>query len=598
MAAISVQVPYPVFYDRDGQPLDNGNIYIGAANLDPVTNPIQVYYDDALTITASQPLKTSNGYVYRNGTPAQLYVNATDFSITVNDSKNLFVYNFPEATGIGVNASGIEYDPPFAGALTSGYTVSEKLEQYISVKDFGAVGDGATDDTASIQAAVDATPIGTTVYFPAGTYAVSNEIRINKPLVVRGAGPGSFVADTGGAYLKQTNTTKNGFTLVPTAGGYAFGQWGIIDVHFYDLAIVGPSSSSYANYGIGVDTTANAGDYNVRECTFNNLNIRYFDTAVNLTGICYLNDFNGGCFSFCDNGFELLRGAASDAGGQTRFFGVTFSLLNEDCIRWNLDTASGDVALFGCTLADAKRGLVINEEASLTVHGCSFEALQDGGNGAGIYSEIKEVNPNSQGAKNVTGNKFFNNDASIWINKTSAAFSAGNFSWPMLIDANSFLDASALKITVPVGNKPLNSQQFVLGAANAGLSNGELSTSQITTNYMGNDLRKQTITRRYTFGPTTAVDTVLISKMVITSARVYLSANSTIFTSLSVGDAANNTRYFSFNAQTQALNTWVNWTSPVPQFVIDDSSKLNLVIFGTAGLQGATGVFEITGYIP
>jgi hypothetical protein len=42
MAALSVQVPYPVFYDRDGQPLDNGNIYIGIANLDPTTNPLQV----------------------------------------------------------------------------------------------------------------------------------------------------------------------------------------------------------------------------------------------------------------------------------------------------------------------------------------------------------------------------------------------------------------------------------------------------------------------------------------------------------------------------------------------------------------------------
>ena len=107
MAALSIQVPYPVFYDRDGQPLDNGNIYIGVANLDPVTNPLQVYYDDALTITATQPLVTSGGYVYRNGTPTQLYVNATDFSITVNDSKNLFVYSFPEATGIGVGASQI-----------------------------------------------------------------------------------------------------------------------------------------------------------------------------------------------------------------------------------------------------------------------------------------------------------------------------------------------------------------------------------------------------------------------------------------------------------------------------------------------------------
>jgi hypothetical protein len=173
MAALSVQVPYPVFYDRDGQPLNDGNIYIGVANLDPVTNPLQVYYDEALTITASQPLKTSNGYVYRNGTPTQLYVNATDFSITVNDSKNLFVYNFPQATGIiaYTGADTVEYDPPFVGALTSGYTVANKLSQSVSVKDFGAIGNGVANDTVAIQTAINT---GKSLLFPEGTYLANN----------------------------------------------------------------------------------------------------------------------------------------------------------------------------------------------------------------------------------------------------------------------------------------------------------------------------------------------------------------------------------------------------------------------------------------
>jgi len=176
MAAISVQVPYPVFYDRDGDPLDNGNIYIGVANLDPVTNPIAVYYDEALTLPASQPLKTSNGYIYRNGTPAQLYVNAVNFSITVNDKKDLLVYSFPDGTGLSPNANGIDYDPPFTGALTSGYTVADKLAQSASVKDFGAVGNGVADDTAAIQAAFDA---GGVVAIPAGDYKITAPITID-----------------------------------------------------------------------------------------------------------------------------------------------------------------------------------------------------------------------------------------------------------------------------------------------------------------------------------------------------------------------------------------------------------------------------------
>lgn len=201
MAALSVQVPYPVFYDRDGQPLDDGNIYIGVANLDPITNPLQVYYDEALTITASQPLVTSGGYVYRNGTPAQLYVNASDFSITVNDKKNLFIYNFPEGTGIGAGAASLEYDPPFTGALTSGYTVAEKLEQYVSVKDFGAVGDGVTNDSAAIQAAIDAfkpasgsDPVtGRVVFFPSGTYLINSSVVTYSGIQLVGEGASSIL---------------------------------------------------------------------------------------------------------------------------------------------------------------------------------------------------------------------------------------------------------------------------------------------------------------------------------------------------------------------------------------------------------------------
>ena len=45
-----------------------------------------------------------------------------------------------------------------------------------NVKDpaYGAVGDGQTDDTAAIQAAINATPAGGVCFFPAGTYLVSS----------------------------------------------------------------------------------------------------------------------------------------------------------------------------------------------------------------------------------------------------------------------------------------------------------------------------------------------------------------------------------------------------------------------------------------
>lgn len=53
--------------------------------------------------------------------------------------------------------------------------INEKLSDFISVKDFGAVGDGVADDTSAIQASIDANQTAT-IFFPKGTYVVSSAI--------------------------------------------------------------------------------------------------------------------------------------------------------------------------------------------------------------------------------------------------------------------------------------------------------------------------------------------------------------------------------------------------------------------------------------
>lgn len=87
MAARSVVPPFKVFTDVDGDPLESGYIYVGTEGLDPVTNPINVYWDDALTIPAVQPIRTIGGYPSNSGSPGALFA-SSDYSITVKD-KNL-----------------------------------------------------------------------------------------------------------------------------------------------------------------------------------------------------------------------------------------------------------------------------------------------------------------------------------------------------------------------------------------------------------------------------------------------------------------------------------------------------------------------------
>ena len=65
-------------------------------------------------------------------------------------------------------------------------TVDAKLKDTVSVKDFGAVGDGVTDDTAAIQAAITA-GANKEVYFPSGTY-VATSLTISNPCRLFGNG--------------------------------------------------------------------------------------------------------------------------------------------------------------------------------------------------------------------------------------------------------------------------------------------------------------------------------------------------------------------------------------------------------------------------
>lgn len=120
-----------------------------------------------------------------------------------------------QVTGNATDASVVSYTPPFINSVET--TVENKLAQTVSVKDFGAVGDGVADDTAAIQAAIDSIASagalvydstvfrGGTIFIPRGTYRITAPITNTTPSIsLIGEGSTATIIDndhTGDAFV-------------------------------------------------------------------------------------------------------------------------------------------------------------------------------------------------------------------------------------------------------------------------------------------------------------------------------------------------------------------------------------------------------------
>ena len=132
---------------------------------------------------------------------------------------------------------------------------------------------------AGIQAAIDACPIGGTVYLPEGAYDIAGTITIAKPITIQGAGAGTGFVGLGGTVLgvsRSLSAAADIFLVQPAAASKGHGDW----IRFADFAIVA-NSGKPGRHGINLSGAKNViVNFTMERVQINQLN----GNAVNASG--------------------------------------------------------------------------------------------------------------------------------------------------------------------------------------------------------------------------------------------------------------------------------------------------------------------------
>lgn len=246
------------FFDDNGVPLSGGKIFTYVAGtttplatyttrdgLTPNTNPIildaagrtpqEIWSTEGLLY--KYVVKTSDDTLIRTWDNIGGSVVASDLAQslanTTNNAKGDALVGFRQS-----NSSGF-----LLGAVAR--TVNDKLQETVSVLDFGAVGDGVADDTLAIQTALNSTETRR-IYFPAGRYRITSSLVLNQNAILEGCGSNDELNNFGFNNITtiEVDGDFDGLTVNPAAPSY----YGYITIK--NIKVVKVSGSATLNRGI------------------------------------------------------------------------------------------------------------------------------------------------------------------------------------------------------------------------------------------------------------------------------------------------------------------------------------------------------------
>lgn len=268
------------------------------AYLAGTSTPTNMFSDDTGTVAGTSVTLDSRG---EPTTFKLIWIDSTkNYKFILKDSTGSTIWTIDDISGDDVSdASMVTYTPAGSGAVAT--TVQAKLRETVSVKDFGAVGDGVADDTVAFVAALAVGP----VYVPAGSYRITSSIVLPSNAKVRGDGVNKTIikSEVIGDSLFKCNTDT-------------------IFIYLADMSLEGNNLTGASGNGHAinfVDPVAAGGTFSPQQAILERLEISKFRgqdirttgvaTTIAAAGVCMYNALQNICrdvyIANCGHGFYM-----------------------------------------------------------------------------------------------------------------------------------------------------------------------------------------------------------------------------------------------------------------------------------------------------
>jgi hypothetical protein len=288
------------FFDNSGNPLVGGLLYTYAAG---TTTPLTTYTTNIANVNNANPIILNSAGRLDN----EIWLTqGAVYKFILKDSNNVLIGTYDNISGANdatalntfittlagpTGASLVGYNEGDTGAVTR--TSQSKFQEIISVKDFGAVGDGVTNDTTACQNAWNAVKNanGGTLYFPAGTYLCN--------IIGAGSDNVNIIGD-GSASIVNSYVSNNFAIFLDT--GFPENGIHIENISFTDVTLNKTKHGLYVNIGgglmltnvsfkgLGIGICTNGTEFlTFTTCAFTNCYVGFFNTCSTGSNTSILN---------------------------------------------------------------------------------------------------------------------------------------------------------------------------------------------------------------------------------------------------------------------------------------------------------------------